>query len=50
LKEILDNKILNQDGIIILEHVTDVNLEDFSLEIIKQKKYADKKITFLKQK
>ena len=31
-------------GIIILEHVTDVNFNDF--EIIKQKKYGDKFITF----
>lgn len=34
-------------GIIILEHVTDIKIpENFS--IIKQKKYADKNITFLK--
>lgn len=34
------------NGIIILEHVTDVNFQGF--EIIKQKKYGDKFITFLK--
>ena len=33
------------DGIVILEHVTDVNFQGF--EIIKQKKYGDKFITFL---
>ena len=35
------------NGIVILEHVTDVNLTDF--ELIKQKKYGDKFITFLKK-
>lgn len=34
-------------GIIILEHVTPVNFNDY--EIIKQKKYGDKFITFLKK-
>lgn len=34
------------NGIVILEHVVDVNFGDF--EIIKQKKYGDKFITFLK--
>lgn len=33
------------DGIIILEHVTDVDFQGF--EVIKQKKYGDKFITFL---
>ncbi len=33
------------DGIVILEHVTDVDFQRF--EIIKQKKYGDKFITFL---
>lgn len=33
------------DGIVILEHVTDVDFQDF--EVIKQKKYGDKFITFL---
>lgn len=33
-------------GIVILEHVTDVDLSGF--EIIKQKKYGDKYITFLR--
>lgn len=39
------SKISN--GIIILEHVTDVDLTGF--EILKQKKYGDKFITFLMQ-
>ena len=34
------------EGIIILEHVTEVNYDGF--ELIKQKKYGDKYITFLK--
>lgn len=34
-------------GIIILEHVTDVDFQEF--ELIKQKKYGDKFITFLKR-
>lgn len=34
------------DGIIILEHVTEVDFQGF--EIIKQKKYGDKFITFLR--
>lgn len=34
-------------GIIILEHVVDVDFMDF--EVIKQKKYGDKYITFLKK-
>lgn len=34
------------DGIIILEHVTEVDFQGF--EVIKQKKYGDKFITFLR--
>ena len=37
---------LNPCGIVILEHVGDVDFTGF--ELIKQKKYADKVITFLK--
>jgi len=35
-------------GVVILEHVTDIDFEGF--EIIKQKKYGDKIVTFLKNK
>lgn len=35
------------DGIIILEHVTEIDIPD-DFEIIKQKKYGDKYITFIK--
>ena len=34
------------NGIVILEHVTEMNFRDY--EIIKQKKYGDKFVTFLK--
>ncbi len=34
------------DGIVILEHVTEINLEDYDVK--KQKKYGDKFITFIK--
>jgi len=40
--------VKNISKIIILEHVTNVNFEGF--EIIKQKKYGDKFITFLQKK
>lgn len=45
LKKIEEASALKPDGIIILEHVTDVNFNGF--ELIKQKKYSDKLITFL---
>lgn len=35
------------NGIVILEHVTDVNFSSY--ELIKQKKYGDKFVTFLKK-
>lgn len=34
------------DGIVILEHVTEINLEDYDVK--KQKKYGDKFVTFIK--
>lgn len=40
------SKVKNLYGIVILEHVTEVDFSGF--EIIKQKKYGDKYITFLK--
>lgn len=45
LKQIKENSVLASNGIIILEHVTDVDFQGFTL--IKQKKYSDKFITFL---
>src|SRR5574344_1325498 len=45
---ILKNKVMKKDGIIILEHVTAIDWQNFGLEMIKQKKYSEKYITFLK--
>lgn len=50
LKKISENSLLNPDGIVILEHVTEVKWEEFGFELIKQKKYSNKLITFLKAK
>lgn len=47
LKQIKENSILNEGGIIIMEHSQEVNWEDLGFELIKQKKYSDKFITFL---
>lgn len=45
LKSIKENNVLNQDGIIILEHSEDINFEGFCL--LKQKTYSQKFVTFL---
>lgn len=47
LKKIQDNSLLKDGGVVILEHVTEVSWEEFGLKLIKQKKYADKLVTFL---
>lgn len=47
LKKIKENSILNKNGIVILEHVTDVNWEELGYKLIKQKKYSNKLVTFL---
>lgn len=47
LKKIKENSLLTSDGIVILEHVTEVNWEEFRFKLIKQKKYANKLLTFL---
>jgi len=47
LKKILETNILNKDGIVVLEHVNSVDWETLGFKLIKQKKYADKFITFL---
>lgn len=47
LKKISENSLLNFDGIVILEHVAEVNWEESGFELIKQKKYGDKFVTFL---
>ena len=48
LKIIKDNNILDNDGIIILEHPIDKNINIQDFEIIKIKTYGDKQITYLK--
>lgn len=48
LKAIKESFILNPGGIIVLEHSQEVNWQEFGFELIKQKKYSDKFITFLK--
>lgn len=47
LKKIQENALLNNNGIVILEHVTDIDWADFGFKLIKQKKYSNKFITFL---
>jgi 16S rRNA (guanine(966)-N(2))-methyltransferase RsmD len=48
LCEIVKNNILVPDGIIIAEHPKDLAIDLNHFELIKQKTYADKTITFLK--
>lgn len=48
LQKIKANSLLNSDGIVILEHVTDINWEEYGFKLIKQKKYSGKLVTFLK--
>lgn len=47
LIKIKEESILKENGIVILEHITDVNWETLGYKLIKQKKYSDKLITFL---
>ncbi|MBP7211258.1 16S rRNA (guanine(966)-N(2))-methyltransferase RsmD [bacterium] len=49
LNAVLESESLNPNGIIVLEHVEDVEWEEFGLKLIKQKKYSDKFVTFLSQ-
>lgn len=50
LKKIKENSVLNPNGIVILEHVTEVNWEEFGFNLIKQKKYSNKFVTFLAER
>ena len=47
LKVINEQKLLNKSGIIILEHPKNLKIDTLNYEIIKQKIYADKTLTFL---
>lgn len=48
LKIIKDNNILNEGGIIILEHPETKKIDYKDFELIKEKSYGDKIITFIK--
>lgn len=47
LKKIKENSILSQNGIVILEHVTEIDWNELGYKLIKQKKYSKKLVTFL---
>ncbi len=47
LKKIQENSLLEENGIIILEHITDIAWENLGFNLIKQKKYSNKFVTFL---
>lgn len=47
LEKIKESSILNDKGIVILEHVNEVNWSNLGFTLIKQKKYSDKFVTFL---
>lgn len=47
LCKIKEESLLTDDGIVVLEHVVDINWNDFGFKLIKQKKYSGKFVTFL---
>lgn len=47
LQKIKENSLLNPDGIVILEHVAEINWDECGFELVKQKKYSGKMLTFL---
>ncbi|MFA7658959.1 MAG: 16S rRNA (guanine(966)-N(2))-methyltransferase RsmD [Candidatus Gastranaerophilaceae bacterium] len=47
LEKIKESSLLKEGGIVILEHVTEINFSDFGFKLIKQKKYSQKFVTFL---
>lgn len=47
LEKIKNDDLLKPDGIVVLEHVTDIDWQKFGFELIKQKSYSKKLITFL---
>lgn len=49
LEKIKENSLLNPDAIVILEHVAEVNWEEFGFKLIKQKSYGGKMLTFLRR-
>jgi 16S rRNA (guanine966-N2)-methyltransferase len=49
LEKIKKDGLLNANGIIILEHITEVDWQNFGFELIKQKSYSKKLVTFLSE-
>lgn len=47
LRIIQENSLLKNNGIIVLEHATDVSWDNLEFKLIKQKKYSKKFVTFL---
>lgn len=47
LSKIKKDLLLNEGGIVILEHVSEINWQKTGYELIKQKKYSGKNLTFL---
>ena len=50
VKFIVDNNMLNKNGIIICEYDNNINILYDSLEVIKEKKYGDKFVLIFKNK
>lgn len=48
LKKIKENNLLKEGAIIVLEHSVDVSWQECGFELIKQKRFADKLVTFLR--
>jgi 16S rRNA (guanine(966)-N(2))-methyltransferase RsmD len=52
LKKIKNNQLINNDGLIIIEHSPDVEftntVNDLNFEIVKEKKYGDTSVTILR--
>lgn len=47
LEKIKTDGLLNEDGVVILEHVVDINWSELGFKLIKQKRYSKKFLTFL---
>lgn len=47
LKKIKEHRLLAESGVLILEHVTEIDWNKLGFELIKQKKYSGKFVTFL---
>ena len=47
LKKIKESRLLKENTLVILEHTSDVNWQEQGFTLVKQKKYANKFITFL---